>query len=225
MSDVSPELPAEALQELALFPLPNVVLFPGALLPLHVFEPRYRQMVTDLLAGSRALGVVRLKPGFEPDYYGRPPIFEVCGAGVIEKHEALDDGKYNLMVRGVARVRIAEELPTTSAYRVARCERLQDSSHTDARAFAAWQSELERSWNRLAPYLPSKLRGLGQKGDTDSARWVDRIAAAVVADPAARQALLEELDPAERLGRLLQLLQELGAALNADTAPSPRELN
>lgn len=224
MSEFSPALPADALNALALFPLPNAVLFPGVGMSLHVFEPRYREMIADVLNGSRALGIAHLKPGFEHEYQGRPPIFEVCGAGRIEDYELLEDGKYNLLVRGVLRVRVVRELPPLRAYRQAQCERLADPD-CDRRTLSAWQQELERSWQRLTPYLPERLRGLGQLGDSEVSAWADRIAAAVLADPAERQALLEELDPADRLGRLVQLLHELGTALNAHTIPPSSQLN
>ena len=67
-------LRALALEEVPVFPLPNVVLLPGALLPLHVFEPRYREMTRDVVAGRRRMAVARLQPGFEADYHGRPPM-------------------------------------------------------------------------------------------------------------------------------------------------------
>src|SRR5262245_9144716 len=96
---------------LPLFPLPNVVLFPRMPLPLHVFEPRYRSMVAAALDGHRAIGMVLLKPGWEPDYYGRPAIYDVGCAGLIERCERFEDGRYNLLLKGVARFRIAAERP------------------------------------------------------------------------------------------------------------------
>ena len=86
---------------LPLFPLPNVVLFPGVLLPLHIFEPRYRAMTADVLASDRRIGIVLLRAGWKDDYEGRPPIHEVGTAGVIEHSARLDDGRYNIVLRGV----------------------------------------------------------------------------------------------------------------------------
>src|SRR5262245_51775421 len=88
-------------------------------LPLHVFEPRYREMVAESLETHRAIGMVLLKPGWESDYHGRPPIFPVGCAGLIERCERFEDGRYNMLLKGVARFRVDEEragLP----YRVAR---------------------------------------------------------------------------------------------------------
>src|SRR5258707_12444208 len=94
---------------LPLFPLPNVVLFPNVFLPLHIFEPRYREMVADALAGDRLIGMVLLKPGWERNYEGRPPIYSTGCSGVIAHHERLGDGGYNIMRRGGERFRGRDE--------------------------------------------------------------------------------------------------------------------
>jgi Lon protease-like protein len=94
---------------LPLFPLPNVVLFPNVFLPLHVFEPRYREMVADALASDRMIGIVLLKPGWQHGYEGRPPVYPIGCSGVITHVERLEDGRYNIVLRGVERFRILEE--------------------------------------------------------------------------------------------------------------------
>src|SRR5215468_2392515 len=94
---------------LPLFPLPNVVLFPNVFLPLHIFEPRYRAMVSDALASDRMIGMVLLKPGWESEYEGRPPVYPTGCSGVITHVDRLPDGRYNLVLRGVERFRIVEE--------------------------------------------------------------------------------------------------------------------
>src|SRR6188768_936195 len=94
---------------LPLFPLPNVVLFPGVFLPLHIFEPRYREMVADALMGDRLIGMVLLKPGWESDYQGQPPVFPIGCSGVITHVDRLEDGRYNIVLRGLERFRILEE--------------------------------------------------------------------------------------------------------------------
>ncbi|MGH7405380.1 MAG: LON peptidase substrate-binding domain-containing protein, partial [Candidatus Methylomirabilales bacterium] len=81
--------------EIPIFPLPNVVFFPHTLLPLHIFEPRYRQMLADCLTGERWLAVVLLRPGWEAEYYGRPAVYAVAGAGEIVASERLPDGRSN----------------------------------------------------------------------------------------------------------------------------------
>src|ERR1700733_7505883 len=94
---------------LPLFPLPTVVLFPNVFLPLHIFEPRYREMVADAEAGDRMIGMVLLRPGWERDYEGRPPVYPIGCSGVMTHVERLADGRYNLVLRGVERFRILSE--------------------------------------------------------------------------------------------------------------------
>src|SRR5258708_21493686 len=94
---------------LPLSPLPNVSPFPKVLLPLPIFEPRYREMVADALAGDRMIGMVLLRPGWDHDYEGRPAIYPVGCSGVLTHNERLPDGRYNLVLRGIERFRIVEE--------------------------------------------------------------------------------------------------------------------
>jgi Lon protease-like protein len=104
-----------------LFPLPNVVLFPNVTLPLHIFEARYREMVGDALDGDRIIGMVLLRPGWEKDYEGRPDIYEIGCAGLITHAERTDDGRYNLVLRGLEKFRIRQEDHRRS-YRVAEVD-------------------------------------------------------------------------------------------------------
>src|SRR5207244_6338201 len=94
-----------------LFPLPDLVLFPAVFQPLHIFEPRYRQMMADALEDERLLALVLLRPGWEENYNDRPPIHPVAVIGVISNEERLANGKYNLVLHRLRRVRIVEELP------------------------------------------------------------------------------------------------------------------
>src|SRR5437763_14532370 len=99
-----------------LFPLPNLVLFPQVVQPLHIFEPRYRRMTADALAGDRLLALVLLRPGWEPDYDGKPAIHPVACVGKIVADQRLDDGRYNLLLRGLTRVRILQEMPNAQPF-------------------------------------------------------------------------------------------------------------
>src|SRR3954468_24530728 len=101
---------APALDALPIFPLPQTVFFPGALLPLHVFEPRYRTLVKDALATHKALAVTLIRERGKRDAHGHPPIEAVSGVGVIIDHTELPDGLFNILLHGRARVRL-EELP------------------------------------------------------------------------------------------------------------------
>ncbi|HQZ18369.1 MAG TPA: LON peptidase substrate-binding domain-containing protein [Vicinamibacteria bacterium] len=105
---------------LPLFPLPGVALFPDLPLPLHIFEPRYRAMLRDTLAGSRFIGIVQIRPGAPPVDGAPSPIFSIGCAGRIEGVAELPGGRSNIVLRGVSRFHIDEELPEGLPYRVAR---------------------------------------------------------------------------------------------------------
>lgn len=108
-----------------LFPLPQTVFYPNTLLPLHIFEPRYRQMVDESLQGEKKIGMVLLLPGWEANYYAAPPIAKVGCVGQIEKHVRLEDGKYNMLLKGLNRFRIVEETEG-KPYRRASIETLKE---------------------------------------------------------------------------------------------------
>src|SRR5215207_370332 len=86
-----------------LFPLDDIAVFPNIARPLHIFEPRYRAMIADALKGDRIIGMVQLRPGYEADYEGRPPVYGIGCAGVISEVEELPDGRYNLMLQGLVK--------------------------------------------------------------------------------------------------------------------------
>ncbi len=109
-----------------LFPLPNLVLFPGAMQPLHIFEPRYRQMTADALAGDRLIAMVLPRPGWEPDYAGTPAIHGVACVGRILAEQHLADGRYNVLLRGLLRVRVQDEVAQPKLYRAAHVQPLED---------------------------------------------------------------------------------------------------
>jgi uncharacterized protein len=109
-----------------LFPLPNLVLFPQVVQGLHIFEPRYRQLMVDVLADDQLMALVLLKPGWEDDYEGQPPIEPIACLGRVNWHDQLKDGRYNLRIRGLSRIRILEEIPTDRLYRTARVELMPD---------------------------------------------------------------------------------------------------
>lgn len=109
-----------------LFPLPSLVFFPHALQALHMFEPRYRELMTDTVADDMLMTPVLLRPGWEEDYDFSPTVERVACLGRVVHHQELPDGRWNLMLRGVSRVRIVEEVPSGKLYRAARVELLSD---------------------------------------------------------------------------------------------------
>ena len=197
-----------------IFPLPEVVFFPETVLPLHVFEPRYRQMIADCLAGDRWLAVAMLRAGWEKDYQGRPPVHGVAGAGEIIQAEMLADGRYNILLDGRARVRILEEEPPDGRlYRMARTERIENRGPSpNDRGFAGRLQELRAGHARLLMALgqshPDVVGRLTVAGASPGAA-IDRIVSAVVPDAEVRQRLLEAADVSERLDLAVGALGEL----------------
>jgi Lon protease-like protein len=199
---------------LKIFPLPEVVVFPGTPAPFHVFEPRYRALVADALAGDRIMAVATLRsPG--QSSLERAPVFPVAGAGFIEADERLADARFNILLRGVARVRLVEELLDTGRpYREFRVEVLDDVYPPGGpAALAAEVSTLERFVLELARHSPadSGTRDLAEAVARMRvpARVCDAVAAALVTDTAVRIALLEEQDVARRLGLVVQEVASL----------------
>jgi Lon protease-like protein len=91
------------------FPLPNVVLFPKTYLPLHIFEPRYRAMVSDAAMSGECIGIALLKDGWEADYYGNPPVFSMGCVGRLASVQRLADGRSNILLQGLERFEIERE--------------------------------------------------------------------------------------------------------------------
>ncbi len=108
-----------------IFPLEVTMLFPGVSRPLHIFEPRYRAMVADALKGDRIIGMATLKPGYEANYEGRPPVYDVGCAGVIAEVEELAGGRFNIVLRGLVKFRVTGE-DDSRPYRLARVEALPE---------------------------------------------------------------------------------------------------
>jgi hypothetical protein len=137
---------------LPLFPLPNLVFFPHTRLPLHVFEPRYRQMVKDVLESDQRFGIVLLRPGWEPNYFGAPEVFECGTLGTIEQAVPLDDGRFNIVVRGDVRFRILDEVSLVP-YRTARVIAAPEAGRepADAHARREWLADLSRQYLRYLP--------------------------------------------------------------------------
>jgi Lon protease-like protein len=201
---------------LPIFPLPDVTFFPHTFLPLHVFETRYRAMVTDALARDRRIAVVRLRPGYEARYEGKPDVFAIAGAGEIVNCERLASGRFNMLVKGQWRVRIETEIPSDTLYRVVRTRRLEDGpAPADAPALV---TRIRSACKRLLEALdrPADVLDGALAAETPPGAIADRVAAAFLADPELRQSLLESLDVGERLRRVATALDELANDLKGE---------
>lgn len=200
---------APASEILPIFPLPDVTFFPHTVLPLHVFEARYRFMVADAMERDRRLAIVKLRPGWEPAYAGKPPVHTVAGAGEIVACRRLATGRYDIAVRGDGRVALGPELPSDTLYRLVRVRRLEeippagDAAGTLARIRGAC-ARLLAALERPADLLDVALAPGGGPGAV-----ADRVAASVLPDAALRQELLETLDVAERLARVAAAVESL----------------
>jgi hypothetical protein len=137
---------------LPLFPLPDLVFFPSTRLPLHIFEPRYRKMVSDALEAYQRFGIVLLRPGWQADYQGAPPVHRFGTLGTIEQAVTLDDGRYNLLVRGDVRFRIVDEV-MRDPYRTARVvvQPQITAASEDAYAQREWLADLAKQYLQFLP--------------------------------------------------------------------------
>jgi Lon protease-like protein len=189
---------------LPLFPLPNVVLFPNVFLPLHIFEPRYREMVADALANDRMIGMVLLRPGWDRDYEGRPPIYSVGCSGVLTHNERLPDGRYNIVLRGIERFRILEEDQALS-YRRAVVEPLRDRP-LDAADRATILRQRARLESMLGP-SPSSAGDPRMPASMSDEDVVNALAQYLDLEPLERQALLEKPCLRTRAESLVELLE------------------
>lgn len=120
------QLPANFTGVSRLFPLPNLVMFPHVMQPLHIFEPRYVEMVEEAIRTDQLLAMSILQPGWEPDYPGRPPVYPAVCLGKIATHAKTEDGNYNVLLLGLKRAKIRRELPPLRSFRQAELELLED---------------------------------------------------------------------------------------------------
>lgn len=197
-----------------LFPLPNYVLFPGVTAGLHMFEARYRALTADTLAGDGRFVVSGLRPGWQSDYEGDPPVFEVGSLCEMSQVVRLPDGRYNLVATGLQRVRvIAEPRQSGRLYRTVEVAPLEDVDPDSPAVRRAYES-LRGAIRCLILVLGENARPLAEavKGQVEPEQATFQVAALLARTPQARQALLEDRDVAGRCDRLTLLASELLAA-------------
>jgi Lon protease-like protein len=194
-----------------LFPLPNVVLFPKAVLPLHIFEERYRKMTGDVLRTHRQVAMSLLRPGWEKDYYARPAVEPVVCVGTILSHERLPDGRYNFLLQGHTRARIVREVGD-EPYRQAELEPLTESENSEF--------DLADARRRLTELFDrdsyAALPGGGQirqllATQVPTGVIADLLAFNVLSDDQAalKQSLLAETRVRSRVGRIIESVEAL----------------
>ncbi len=188
-----------------MFPLPNALLFPNAVLPLHVFEPRYRQMVKDVLAGGGNLAIACL----DEHGVGAPPVRRLVGIGAIVAHEALPDGRSNILLRGLGRARIVTELGGDDhrLYRVVRAEWVPDEAMSSDVEIDLRQALVALA-SQLAERLPeggATLRAL-VASQPDAGGLTDLLCAALVTEPEARLRMFDTLAVTDRADGVVEAI-------------------
>jgi uncharacterized protein len=200
-------------QVIPIFPLEVTMLFPGVSRPLHIFEPRYRAMVADALKGDRIIGMTTLKPGYEADYQGRPPIYEIGCAGVITEFEELPGGRFNIVLRGLVKFRVTGEDQSRS-YRLANVEALPEA--LDDAEIAAL--------HKLRQHLEELItRGSDAKVEpgTSDEYLINMVAQHLPMELAERQGLLELKNVLLRVRVLIELIESKTKARAVASASLP----
>jgi Lon protease-like protein len=183
---------AEDCRKLPLFPLPNVVFIPNTIVPLHVFESRYRDLVRDCLEDKLLLGIPTLLSGWENDYDGRPPVQLVAGVGRIIQHHRFPDGRYNIAVEGLGRVRINHEFPPEQPYRIASATLLVDQLPGGTNPMKHHLSRIRILLMQilsLHPKLQPRLEGMV---NAPQPRIIDELVYLLIQDARERQHYLEQ---------------------------------
>ena len=190
------------LLRVPIFPLAGALLFPRAQLPLHIFEPRYRAMVRDALGSDRLIAMVQPKDGAEP-----PALFTIGCIGQIIASEELDDGRFNIVLEGIGRFRVAREVEASTPYRQVDADRgpFDDDAELDPLA-SIQRAELEREARRYADALGYAV-DWDAVGRLDDEMLVNGIAQIAPLDVGSKQALLEANGLASRADLLVQFMQ------------------
>jgi Lon protease-like protein len=207
-----------------LFPLPNLVLFPHVAQPLHIFEPRYRQMLADALEGDRLIAMALLCPGWETECDKQPPIHPIVCLGRVRQEQRLPDGRYNLLLQGLQRARILEEVKTDRLYRVARVELIEDEPVPSELREQALHQQLVR---KVTPYFSANAQAEEQvqkllHSDLPLGVLCDIFCFALPLATELKQQLLQELRVEERVVLLLGSLGTPQSKEKQAESPSQR---
>ena len=198
----------DAAGRVPIFPLPDVVFFPDTMLPLHIFEPRYRRMTEDALRSDRLIAMAVLKPGWERDYQGNPEVYRTACAGVIEEEVRLPDGRFNIRLRGFARVRIGEFVQD-QPYRVATVRRLDDRNGAEGADFEEDKRRLLVTCASLLQEVAGeRSRPVAFDDDVPFSVVVNTLCQNLALEPALKQGLLEIDDLRARCRALSEILDQ-----------------
>ncbi len=188
---MSPPIADEILEATPVFPLPTNVLLPGTLLSLHIFEPRYRAMMEYVIEGHRHLVVALIDEAGEPDDFGRPPLHQVGGIGSLQRCVRLPDGRYNVVLEGLARVKVDRELPPDLVFRRTHAALLPDHTDTSAETLRPLIASVKALCSQaLLQPDPGVLEGLAAV--IEPGRLADLVVAAAFQDSVIRQKVMDE---------------------------------
>lgn len=210
-----------------LFPLPNLVVFPHVVQPLHIFESRYVEMLEHAVADDHLLAMSLLLPGWETEYDGRPPVAPIVCLGRVMSHSPAKDGNYNVLLAGISRCRITEELAPRRSYREVKLELLEDVQPAD---YQQVQGELHADLvSAVRKFIPGDAPVQNQfeellNQENELGTLTDLISYSLPLDIGFRQGLLAELDVLERTRLLLDRLREREAAADGHR-PFPPEFS
>ena len=210
-------LTPEQLADLPIFPLPNMVMFPGSILPLHIFEPRYRAMIAWCLEHESPVGVAMIQHGSEGAQLADPALVPICGVAQIQRHTELPDGRYSLVLQATDRVNLEEELPQRDGFRRFRVSALPDLP-ADPKILARHLSTIKALGDGLATTIPSLgyiLNKLMARG-MPPGQVADQIIDYTTLEPSDKQQVLEERDVLKRLAAVEELLAQLLATAGHD---------
>jgi uncharacterized protein len=194
------------LTRMSIFPLSGALLFPGLRLPLHIFEPRYRALVSDAMARDRKIAILQPKPGTGSDTTP-PDLFEIGCIGKIDQVEALDDGRYNLILEGQSRFRMIRELDVSTPFRQIEAELI--AGEEDPVLASVMRAALEQESRRYADAQGYAV-DWNSVSQLDDEALVNGIAQIAPFDSAAKQALIEANSLSDRADLLIQLMQFFG---------------
>lgn len=217
-----PQLDEEDLRRVALFPLPNAVLFPSTILPLHIFEPRYRTMTREAIEQQLPIVICKFIEPRTLNAHNHPLFCDIGGVGFIRNYQQLPDGRYNILVEGVSRVRIREELfDSDKPYRVGHAELIPEQSDTSG-ALGALLTTLRRCITGLEAEYTTLSQALQKilKEAQSPAALSDTIASLIISNPEVRQHMLEEPHVERRLD---ELITRIAALLNASESSAPQK--
>ncbi len=188
-----------------LFPLSSIVFFPNTLLPLHIFEPRYKEMVNAAINNEKIIGMALLKPGWESDYYGNPDVYDVIGMGRIVSSEVFEDGKINIILYGLKRAKI-QEIITDLPYRLARISIMDNNPNTKDEIYRSKIEQLIYKWNL---YLNEKQKAhkINVNTKLPLENLTDALASLIFYNVFDKQRLLEETNVLKRAEIIINDLQ------------------